>query len=41
MDIFEDMGGCVVIGIVAVVILLLVVCVAVVFFGFAITEVFQ
>lgn len=41
MEIFEEMGGCVVIGIVAVVALLLVLCVAVVFFGFAIGEVFN
>lgn len=40
MDIFEDMGGCLTIAIVAVVALLLIGCVAVVFFGFALTELF-
>ena len=38
MDIFEDMGGCVVIAIVALILLLLVACVAIVFFGVAFTD---
>ncbi|HYH12899.1 MAG TPA: hypothetical protein VD789_11135 [Thermomicrobiales bacterium] len=41
MEIFEEMGGCVMIGIVALILLFLVVCVAVVFFGVAITDVFN
>lgn len=40
MEIFEDMGGCVTIAIVALVILLLVACVAIVVFGVALTDLF-
>ncbi len=38
MDIFEDVGGCVMIGIVAAVVLALLVCVAVVVFGVALSD---
>ena len=38
MDFFEDLGGCAIIGIVAGVVVLLVICVAVLFFGGALTE---
>lgn len=40
MDILEDMGGCLTIAIVAVILLFLVLCVAVVFFGWAISDIF-
>ncbi len=39
MDIFEDVGGCVMIGIIAAVVLLLLVCVAVVVFGGALSDI--
>lgn len=38
-DIFEDFGGCAVIGIVVVVILLLLICVAIVVFGVALSDI--
>lgn len=38
MDIFEDLGGCAMIGIVAIVLLLLVICVLVVVLGVAIPD---
>ncbi len=39
MDIFEDVGGCVLIGIVGAVVLVLLVCGAVVFFGVALSDI--
>lgn len=38
MDFFEDLGGCAMIGIVAGIVVLLVICVAVLFFGSALTD---
>ena len=38
MDIFEDLGGCAIIGIVAIILLLLVICVLVVALGVAIPD---
>ncbi|HEV2106972.1 MAG TPA: hypothetical protein VGR16_01770 [Thermomicrobiales bacterium] len=39
MDIFEDLGGCAVIGIIVVIILLLLICVAIVVFGVALSDI--
>lgn len=41
MDIFEDFGGCALIGIAAVIILFLVLCVAIVVLGVALPNVFE
>jgi hypothetical protein len=38
MDIFEDFGGCLMIGVIAAIVLLVIICVAVVIFGVAISD---
>jgi hypothetical protein len=38
LDIFEDLGGCAIVAVIAVVVLLLVVCVAIFVFGLAVSD---